>query len=117
PDDPRLGPLDGQHPACAVSWQDATDWCGWAGLRLPTAAEWLRAARGDDERPYPWGFTSPLAPGGPFANLPEGDEFPGLAPVGAFPQGAAPCGALDLCGNVGEWTADEPTHVRGGAWI
>jgi len=88
------------HPVNEVSWVGARDYCAWLNQRLPTEAEWEKAARGIDSRKYPWGNTAPNAKLALF-----GAPFNSSAPVNAFPDGASPYGILDMSGNQWEWVS------------
>ncbi len=93
-----------RHPVVGVCWDDARAFCGWAGKRLPTEAEYERAMRGDDARTYAWGNDPPSADRAAFGRA----LGPGSTDdVGAHPSGRGPFGHDDLAGNVWEWVADE----------
>ncbi|HVU01722.1 MAG TPA: formylglycine-generating enzyme family protein [Polyangiaceae bacterium] len=130
-------------PATFVGYEDAAAYCAFRGARLPTEAEWERAARGPGSRRYPWGnlWNGGAANHGRFAWNPTdaADGFAELAPVGSYPAGRTREGIDDLAGNVAEWVSDRyaaeysatdlvnplgpgPTQgtperiVRGGSW-
>jgi formylglycine-generating enzyme required for sulfatase activity len=97
------------HPVVCVTREQARGYAAWVGGALPTEAQWLRACQGDDGRTYPWGEA---APNETLANFLNYDT----TPVGSYPAGASPYGALDMVGNVFEWVDDGNHVVRGGAF-
>jgi formylglycine-generating enzyme required for sulfatase activity len=92
------------HPIVYVTWDDAQAYAAWAGASLPTEAQWEKAARGTDGRIYPWGNEWDASKAQ--CSKERLGDAGRTAPVGSFPAGASPYGALDMAGNVWEWCAD-----------
>jgi len=104
------------HPVVWVSLEDARAYARWAGKSLPTEEQWQKAAQGTDGRIWPWGNN--YAPDK--ANMDSRDT----RPVGSYPEGASPCGCLDMAGNVWEWVGEVRTDgyhlyawIRGGSYF
>ena len=110
------------HPATDISWYGAQAYCDWAGKRLPTEAEWQQACQ-PGEQAYPWGTeidrTRANYGSETCCATDDSDGYARTAPVGSFLAGASPSGALDMAGNVWEWTdttQGKVRAVRGGSW-
>jgi formylglycine-generating enzyme required for sulfatase activity len=103
---PEAGFRGAEQPVVGVSWFDAGAYCAFRGKRLPSEAEWERAARGDDARKYAWGNAAPDAQRLACFGRKVGAPSATTMPVASYPEGRGPYGHFDLTGNVWEWTSD-----------
>ena len=102
PGDDKVMDVPG-HAVVGVSWHDAVNYCTWAGKRLPTEAEWEKAARGTHGLDFPWG-NKILPKRANFAGTGDGYSF--MGPIGSYPMGRSVYGVYDMAGNVSEWVND-----------
>jgi formylglycine-generating enzyme required for sulfatase activity len=98
-------PSHQQHPVVMMDWSDANRYCHWAEKRLPTEAEWEKAARGTDGRMYPWGNDLPTPQRANYGKK-KWDKHAALVPVGTMEDGKSPYGIHDMAGNAWEWVSD-----------
>ena len=98
-------PEHADRPVVGVNWSDADAYCRMTARRLPTEAEWERAARDENERKFPWGDARPKASLALFGQMTQ-FSYDILKPVGSYPNGAGPYGTFDQAGNVAEWVQD-----------